>query len=333
MFFGVLPLALLAQPYKEPTGPAFEAIVKAYTASFASHNTDELRARLPAMEKAYPGHPYTIYFQSFLRQTGGDDAGALRGYSEAIRLMPEFSDPYPMRAGLLADKGLYDRAIADMDKAISIEGAKASAYWYSDRGTYKSDAGDAAGALADFKKAVAIEPSVVKFYRGAVNAAFRIKDPASVEALFTEGLQKNTNPALRIEYANLLLRQQKWAAADDEFSKALQAEGYQPEAQDLNSAGIAAYTLKQYDRAKRLLNQASTLDPSDVEIVINTASVAMDQLQWEEVYQLAQKALKIAPESSRANMIMAVGIKRTGRGDALAASYEAKARELDRQGK
>jgi tetratricopeptide (TPR) repeat protein len=330
---GILPLALLAQTYKEPTGPAFEAMVKAYAASFTTHSTEDLKAKLPAMEKAYPGHPYTIYFQSFLKQTAGDEPGALRGYSEAIRLMPEFSDPYAMRAGLLAGKGLYDRAIADMDKAISIEGAKAGAYWYGDRGNYKFDAGDAAGAMADFKKAITIEPAVVKFYRGAVNAAFKLNDPAGVETVFTEALRANDNPFIRIEYANLLLRQQKWMAADVEFQKALKSASYQADARSLNSAGIAAYKLKDYTRAKNLLTRASSLDPADVEIVINLASVAIDQVQWEEVYLLAQKALKIAPESSRANMIMAVGIKRTGRGEALAAEYEAKAYALDKEGK
>lgn len=322
--------AASAQTFKPPTGAAFDALAKEYTASFGTGSPEGIRAKLPAMEKAYPGHPYTIFFQAFLMHITGDETDALRGYSEAIRLMPDFSDPYPMRATLFADKGMYVRAEADMSKAIEVEGAGAGAGWYSDRGDYRIKTGNTAGALEDFKTAVGKSPADARYYRGVVSAAMmldRASDAATVLTTALTGAQKG-NTGVRLAYADLLLRQQKFGEADAQYSQALATAGYKGTSKDYNSAGIAAYKLKEYGRAATLLNKASELDPADAEILCNRASVAIDEGKWEEVYTYAQKALDAQPSSPMANMMMAVGVKRTGRGDTLAAQYEATAKKL-----
>lgn len=319
-----------AQTFKPPTGAAFDALVKEYTASFGTGSPDGLRAKLPAMEKAYPDHPYTVFFQAFLMHITGDETGALRSYSEAIRLMPEFSDPYPMRATLFADKGMYMRAEADMSKAIEIEGENAGAGWYSDRGDYRVKTGNSAGALEDFKMAVSKNPADARYYRGVVSVAIMLDRASEADAMLNAalaGAQKG-NAGVRLAYADLLLRQQKFGEADAQYKQALTTAGYKGTSKDYNSAGIAAYKLKEYGRAATLLNKATELDPTDAEILCNLASVAMDEGKWEEVYTYAHKALDAQPSSPMANMMMAVGVKRTGRGDALAAQYEETAKKL-----
>ena len=62
-------------------------------------------------------------------------------------------------------------------------------------------------------------------------------------------------------------------------------------------------------------------------------SIAMDQQQWEAVHTWARAALAVDSEDPMANMMMAVGIMRTNRGEAAALEYEAKARRLDAAGK
>lgn len=325
-------IRLQAQPYKTPTGPAFEALLKAYESAFQSGELGRVRAAMPAMEQAYPGHPYTLYFQGWLRHASGEDAtGAMKLYSDAIRLMPELSDPYAMRAALFADKGMHERAIADISKAIEIDGEGAGPGWHSDRADYYLLAGNNDAAVTDFKTAIRKAPAAARYYRGLVNAAFKAGKPDAAVPVFTDALAglQSGNGALRMEYAALLMRQQKFADADAQSKKALAATGFQPSSQHYNTAGIIAYKLKDYPRAAELLEKGSALDPADADILVNRASVAIDEQKWEEVYGWAQKALAANPRSAMANMMMAVGVKRTGRGDALAAEYEVKAKQLN----
>ena len=129
------------------------------------------------------------------------------------------------------------------------------------------------------------------------------------------------------------MRQQKFADADAQYKLALSSAGFTPSAKDLNTAGIIAMKVRDYPRANTLLERGMALDPSDVGIVLNRASVAMEQKAWEDVYTYAQKAIAVDAASAMANMMMAIGVSRTGRGDALAAEYEAKAKKLEAEGK
>jgi tetratricopeptide (TPR) repeat protein len=324
--------SLQAQPYKAPTGPAFNTLLKAYQTAFQTGELKGVQAAMPAMERAYPGHPYTLYFQGWLKHASGEDAtGAMKLYSDAIRLMPELSDPYPMRAALFADKGMYERAVADVSKAIEIEGESAGAGWHSDRADYYILTGNNDAAIADFKTAIRKAPADAKYYRGLLNTAFKAGKTDEAVPVFTTALAgaQTGNGAVRMEYASLLMRQHKFADADVQSRRALTAAGFQPSSKDYNTAGIIAYKLKDYPRAASLLEKGIALNPADADIIVNRASVAIDERKWEEVYSWAQKALAASPRNPMANMMMAVGIKHTKRGDALAAEYEAKAKSLD----
>ncbi len=327
----LLPSVLFSQ-YKPPTGPAFDAMVKEYVASFKTGDTEGIKAKLPAMEKAWPDHPYTLFFQAFYNHASGKDIqAAMKGYSEAIRMMPEFSDPYIRRAGLFADRGMYERAVADLDKAIAAEGKDVYASLYSDRGDYKYAAGDTKGGFDDMVQAIALSPAEPRYYRGAMNLAFAMGNPAAAQDLFTRAVNgsQSGNAAVRMEHAAFLLRRQQFAEADVQSQKAIATSGFQPDAKQYNNAGIIAYRLKDYTRAASLLEKGIALDPADADMICNRASVAIDKQEWEEVYKYAQKAIAANPDNAQANMMMAIGVKRTGRGDALAATYEARAKKLE----
>lgn len=332
LFLYCIPLQLKAQPYKEPVSPAYSKLLKAYEQSFVTHNLDDFKNALPLAEKAHPGHPYVIYFRAWLNHATGEDmVAALRGYSEAIRLMPELSDPYPMRASLFSEKGLYDKAIADMDKAIAIEGKSASADWYSDRAEYKLRAGNAKAAFDDFALAINKSPSTPRFYTGLVNTAFEQKNTEAAVAIFTSTLQgplKNNGDIL-MAYGNLLMRMQKMNEADVVMQKSFADPNFKPDGKDYNSAGIVAYRLKDYPRATLLFDKAIALSPNDVGFLCNRASLAIDLKAWDDVYTYANRAITANPNNALANGMMAVGVKFTGRGEALSNEYYEKAKKLE----
>ena len=324
-----------AQPYQAPTGAAYDAFIKEYTASFSTRKLDGVKAKLPALQKAYPRHPYTLFFEAWIADQEGDEQAALRGYSDAIRLMPDLSDPYYYRANRFAQKGMYDRAIADMDKIIEVEKNNLQADYFSKRADYKFWNGNAADAFEDFKQAINLQPANDSYYRGMKNTGIKANKVAEAEQVFKTALEgaQSGNAAIRIEYGNLLMKTGKYTNADEQFSKALATPGFEAIATDYSSAGIVAYKLKDYARARTLMSKAAALDPKDEGNYINLASIAIDEQKWEDVYTYAQKAMAINTDNSMANMMMALGVKRTGRGDELAEQYEAKAKKLEAEGK
>jgi tetratricopeptide (TPR) repeat protein len=314
-----------------PKGAAFEAIVKAYVA----RDVTSVEAAYAAFEKVYPGNPYSKFFHAYINDRSGRDIeAALREYSEVIRMAPDLSDPYVYRAMIFSEKGIDEKAKADMTSAIEIEGKDAPAYYFSLRGDYYNNTKEYMQAIGDFKKAIALAPAAAQFYRGLMNVSINAGTPAEAERTFLEaigGTQKD-NAAIQFVYADFLLRQKRMGDADKVFTQAIANNNYQPTGEELNSASIAALNGKDLPRAIRLSEQAMLLSPKNVDIINNRASIAVQQQQWEEVYKWAGKALMVDNNSPLANMLMAVAIKRTGKGDALSAQYEARAKKLEAGG-
>lgn len=317
---------------KPPVGPAFDKMVKAYVAQDLSG----MKSAMPLMDEAYPTHVFTKYFHALINDLSGGDVGqALREYSEIIKLAPDLSDPYVFRAAAFHKKGLEERAIADISKAIALEGNGAYGGWYVDRGNYYAKLKQYNEAYADFKQAITMMPDAAAPYRGLSVMAKYINKTTEAEAIYKKAISgsESGNPLVINAYGEMLLGQQRFAEADAQFTKAFTINDYQPGGDDYDNAGVAAMKVRDYKRAMSLLNKGILADPKSVRIVLNRASVALEQRAWEDVYVYAQKALTLDDDDPNANMMMAVGIKMTNRGDELAAKYELKAKKLENGGK
>ena len=96
-----------------------------------------LRGRLPS-----PGNAYYVK---------GEYDAAIKDYSEAIRLKPDYAKAYTNRGIAYGKKGEYDEAINDFSEVIRLKPDDASGY--TNRGIAYKKQGDQARADADFAKA------------------------------------------------------------------------------------------------------------------------------------------------------------------------------------
>ena len=84
-------------------------------------------------------------------------ADALRDYTKAIQLAPNWHAPYYSRSRALREIGEHERALADIDQAIALQPGDADNY--RERGRLYAMIGTSDKALPDFDKAVALNRS------------------------------------------------------------------------------------------------------------------------------------------------------------------------------
>jgi tetratricopeptide (TPR) repeat protein len=91
----------------------------------------------------------------------GNIQGAINKFTEAINLKPDLSKAYYNRGVAKSQAGLYDEAIADLDKALSYE---TSGFYYYTRGKAKHEKGDLEGALEDYNAAINFDKNLAEAY-------------------------------------------------------------------------------------------------------------------------------------------------------------------------
>ena len=92
------------------------------------------------------------YYRGLLRQTSGNEAGALADWSIAIAYQPTYPEPYYQRALIHLSQSQYEQALSDLDTAIDTNPAFTPAYLQ--RGNLRHQLKDIPGAVADWEIAV-----------------------------------------------------------------------------------------------------------------------------------------------------------------------------------
>ena len=100
------------------------------------------------------------------KQRGYDKA--VRHYTEAIELNPEYAAAYNNRGAAYADKGEMDKAIQDYNTAIELNPEDAAAY--NNRGAAYADKGEMDKAIQDYNTAIELNPEDVEAYNNRGNA-------------------------------------------------------------------------------------------------------------------------------------------------------------------
>jgi tetratricopeptide (TPR) repeat protein len=108
----------------------------------------------------------TIYYEK------GEYDLAIADYNKAIEISPAYIEAYYNRGKIYNAKGQYDLAISDYSKAIAINPKLAEAY--TNRGNIYKTTGRYALAISDYDKAIELNPTLAEAYNNR-GAAYYVK--------------------------------------------------------------------------------------------------------------------------------------------------------------
>ncbi|MBE9537226.1 MAG: tetratricopeptide repeat protein [Proteobacteria bacterium] len=142
--------------------------------------------------KLYPDSISRAYLKLGLAYDDSDNSKmAIKSYSKAIEINPQYRDALNNRAVAYTGEGKYLMAIQDLDKALKLDSNDAISY--SSRGNAYFRLGDMKKAINNYSKAISVAPQFVDAYnnRGFVN--YTLKNMAQARFDFHKAIALDSN--------------------------------------------------------------------------------------------------------------------------------------------
>jgi tetratricopeptide (TPR) repeat protein len=220
---------------------------------------------------------------------------AVKHYSQAIQLDPDYKDAYNNRGIAYYRLGLHPQAIADYTKLIGMDPHYILAY--SNRGIVYYGLKQYPQALADYNQAIRLDPRYAMAYsnRGALyqiqgqltqaladyNKALSL-DPNEITTYINRG---KTYRSLK-QYAQALADYNKAISLDPQYAKVY------------NSRGNVYYELEQYPQALADFNKAISLDLTYAQAYTNRGLVYHAQAKYPQASADWKKACELGLKGS-----------------------------------
>lgn len=118
-----------------------------------------------------------LHNRGVLWQARGDWKGALADFDLALEINPEHVPTRLLRAMAHKEVGDLQGALDDVEQALAALPAEKAAAAYHCRGGIRALQNDFAGAVADYDRALALEPDNVCFYVSRGHARYHLRDP------------------------------------------------------------------------------------------------------------------------------------------------------------
>ncbi len=136
--------------------------------------------------------------RGYSRDVAGDCGEAIKAYSQAIRLKPDYAPAYNNRGKCYARLGLTRHAINDFNNAIALNPGLAATHY--NRGNAYNRLGNYRRAIADFDRAISLEPGFAPAYNNRGNACHRLGDYRRAITDFDRAIA--LNPGFAIAFYN-----------------------------------------------------------------------------------------------------------------------------------
>lgn len=265
-----------------------------------------------------PDFAPALNFRGFINGKTGNFQASLADYNKALQLAPDDAESYNNRGYTYRRLGNYRLAIEDFDKAIRLYGESPDAFLpYFNRGVARCLEGCSDLALADYNKAIQLNPNYAEAYveRGSAYDLKRRFDLALAD--YNKALELNPNLPRAYNGRGWIYHQQRFFdRAIAEYTAAIRLDPNYATA--YCNRGVAYAEIGKYDLAIEDDTKALELDPDLNNEIYRSRALAYfyindgEKSYRDTVTYLKRNGLK-GEAAPYAIMIGYLGLRKTGK--------------------
>ena len=229
------------------------------------------------------------YSDAYEAYKKNDNETAIRKFTEAIQLYPDYGDAYKYRGLTYLKKESYTEALADFNEVVRIDPQGATGY--HDRGFTRYLSKDYENAITDFTRSISLtsNPELPYVHRGKAYSALKKYDSAIAD--FTKVIE--TLPRKDRAYigrGNTFFSKEQYEQAVLDYSEVIRSDPANTEAYNLR--GVAYKWMGRYDMAINDLDAAIRINPDYWVAYTNIFSPLVRTLQFNKAKEYYSKYLE-----------------------------------------
>ncbi|MGO8955677.1 MAG: tetratricopeptide repeat protein [Rhodomicrobium sp.] len=241
---------------------------------------------------AHPGHPDASYLLGMIALQEGHAADAAHLIGHAVSRNKQ--NPFMVcNFGIaLCMLKRFDEAIANFDRALSIEPSFALAHY--NRGNALRELKRYDEALRSYEKAITLRPNDAELHNNRANTLQELKRFDEAVASYEKALEIKPDFALAFRNrGNALHRLKRFEEALASYDRALVLKPDYMEA--LNNKGAALRELHRLDEALVYYDKALALRPGDADLYNNRGNILLEITRFDEALANFDTALALNP--------------------------------------
>lgn len=207
---------------------------------------------------------------------------------------PKTATDYVNRALIFVDRDMRTEALADYGKAIELD--PTDVFAWANRGITRIQTGDLQGAKADLEKAESLDPDFVQNFIGQGMLADVAGRPHDAIAAYTKALQREPDNAYAITQRALAYK----AIGDDDRALADAASAIAQDPTDIDSYLLRANLFRRQGKTKEAIGEAVSVtvaNPDNSYAYVVAANIYSAFHRDAEAMKAYDRALSLKPEA------------------------------------
>lgn len=251
------------------------------------------------------------------KNQAGDKDGAFAEFQRAAALRPGMPEPHFMLGVAYSDRQEYRRAIDEYDQYLAA--VPGNPFVWSNRGFAHFKLGDLAAARADIDRAAQLAPGERSVLENRIAVARESGDWPTVAADASRLLEQfPSDVTLRLERGKALANQEQFAAARDDFDRAVVLS---PSASAYFFRGRANFELGDNDAAIYDFGKAIELEPAHADAYRRRAFAEYRQRRFLSAARDCGEFIRLRPDDGEGYYCRGIMLSRADDQEAAIADY------------
>jgi protein O-mannosyl-transferase len=218
---------------------------------------------------------------------------AVRHYSEALNIKPDFSGAHNNLGNALTNQGKTTEAIAHYKQALKINPAYIKAH--INLGNVLKEEGNYNEAIYHYSEVLKAVPDFADIHSYMGNVRYRQRQTAEAISHYSMAIEFNPEYAeAHNNLANVLLEQKDYKKAIRHYKAALEVDPTNP--LYLNNMGSALSESGRFSEAVRYFSEALKIDPDSAEVHKNLGMALYHQKNYDKAASHFSEALRLQPD-------------------------------------